>query len=207
MRVYAPLGLLWDNIASAFHFMYQTMDEQVRLFVGIFPSAAMQKQLYQKADDWCGCLKTKVRLIPPSLLHLTLKFIGNVEKRRLEEVKKAFLGGMGRFSSISFKTQQIMLFPSPSQPRLVAVAIQDNPQLNSAFRFFDSAFADFGVECDKRPFRPHITVARSRYWERETVKPSCFSLVEPITSISLVQSQLTPQGPVYTILESITVGV
>ncbi|HIK36470.1 MAG: RNA 2',3'-cyclic phosphodiesterase [Geminocystis sp.] len=179
----------------------------MRLFVGIFPSASMQKQLYQKADDWCGKLKTKVRLIPPPLLHLTLKFIGNVEKRRMEEVKRAFLAGVGRFSSISFQTQQIMLFPSPSQPRLVAVAIQDNPQLDSAFQFFDSAFTDFGVKSDKRPFRPHITVARSRYWQRETIQPSFFSLIEPITSISLVQSQLTPHGSVYTILESIPVDI
>lgn len=56
------------------------MSKLLRLFVGIFPSPSTQEQLHKKAKNLSQSLQTQVRLLAPEVLHLTVKFIGNVDE-------------------------------------------------------------------------------------------------------------------------------
>ena len=78
-----------------------------------------------------------------------------------------------------------------------------SPELGYIFEFFDQCFSDLGIVADHRSFNPHITVARSRRWQKETLSTVPVQLIEPITSVSLVHSQLTPEGAKYNILSSV----
>ena len=188
--------LLWRNYGIH-------MSKQLRLFVGIFPSPSTQEQLNQKAENWCRQLQTEVRLVPPELLHLTVKFIGNIENTRLGDLTTAFFKATGNLPSVSLQIRQLMVFPSPQKPRLLAAEIAQSPKLHSLFQFFDQGFSHLGIIADQRPFHPHITVARTRRWRKETISPVPLQLVEPIASVALIHSQLTPEGAKYTVLASI----
>lgn len=177
--------------------------KQLRLFVGIFPSQSIQEQLSQKAGNWCRNLQTKVRLVSPELLHLTVKFIGNVDNSLLGDLTKAFLNATGKLPIASLQTRQLMLFPSQRKPRLVVAEIAPSPELHSIFHFFDQGFCDLGIIAEQRSFYPHITVARTRRWYKENISPAPLQLVEPIASVALVHSQLSSDGAKYTVLESI----
>ncbi len=179
------------------------ISDRIRLFVAIFPSQFTQKQLKQKAENWCGELQTEVRILAPESLHLTVKFIGEVDNNHLGDLTTAFLKGTGNLPSASLQIKQLMLFPSPRKPRLVAAEIAQSPELHSIFQFFDQGFSDLGIIADQRSFHPHITLARARRWQKETITPAPFPLVEPIASIALVHSQLSRGGAKYTVLESI----
>jgi 2'-5' RNA ligase len=69
----------------------------------------------------------------------------------------------------------------------------------------DMALIPLGWEAENRPFRPHLTVGRvkdsrkvaSRQWP-ENVRP----LAIPVKAIHLVESELTPDGPIYTVRHS-----
>ena len=176
------------------------MNKQLRLFVGIFPSRSTQEQLNFEAENLSKQLQTKVRLLAPEVLHLTVKFIGNVDETQLSDVTTAFLKATGKLPFASFQIRQFMLFPSNRKPRVVAAEIERSPELNYIFQFFDRGFSDLGIVADRRSFNPHITVARARRWKKETISTAPVQLVEPITSVSLVHSQLTPEGAKYNIL-------
>ncbi len=179
------------------------MNKQLRLFVGIFPSRATQEQLNCEAENLSKQLQTKVRLLAPELLHLTVKFIGNVDETQLNDITAAFLKAKGNLPSASLQITQFMLFPSRRKPRLVAASIERSPELDYIFQFFNRGFRDLGIVADRRTFNPHITVARARRWQKETISTVPVQLVEPITSVSLVHSQLTPEGSKYNILSTV----
>ena len=179
----------------------------LRLFVGIFPTQSTQEKLNKEAGKWSQELQTEVRLLSPELLHLTVKFIGNVDKNQFKEITRAFLTAKGNLPSASLQIKQLMLFPSRRKPRVVAAAIERSPELQYIFQFFAQCFSDSGIIADKRSFNPHITVARSRRWQKETISSEPFQLIEPIKSIALIHSQLSPTGAKYTVLDSIPLEI
>ena len=179
------------------------MSKQLRLFVGIFPTQSTQEQLNLEAKSLSNKLQTEVRLLEPEILHLTIKFIGNVDEARLSDLTAAFLKATGNLPSASLQINQFILFPSRRKPRVVAAEIEPSPELDYIFQFFDRGFSDLGIVADRRSFNPHITVARSRRWQKETISTVPVQLVEPITSVSLVHSQPTSEGAKYTVLSSV----
>ncbi len=148
------------------------MDKQLRLFVGIFPSQATQEQLNFEAKNLSEKLQTEVRLLPPEVLHLTVKFIGNIDETQLNDLTAVFLQATGNLPSASLQINQFMLFPSRRKPRLVAASIERSPELDCIFQFFNRGFSDLGIAADRRSFNPHITVARARRWQKETISNS-----------------------------------
>ena len=190
------------------------MNQQLRLFVGIFPSQSTQEKLNKEAKNLSKQLQTEVRILAPEVLHLTVKFIGNVSETQLSDVTTAFLKATGNLPSASLQINQFRLFPSPRKPRVLAAEIERSPELDYIFQFFNQGFTDLGIVADRRSFNPHITVARtakrislrSRRWQKETIFPAPVQLIEPITSVSLVHSQLTPEGAKYNILSSVALN-
>ncbi len=145
------------------------MNKQLRLFVGIFPSQSTQEQLNFEARNLSKKLQTEVRLLAPEILHLTVKFIGNVDETRLSDFTTAFHKATNKLPSASLQIRQFMLFPSRRKPRVVAAEIERSPELDYIFQFFDRGFSDLGIVADQRSFNPHITVARARHWQKETI--------------------------------------
>ncbi|GAB4529563.1 MAG: RNA 2',3'-cyclic phosphodiesterase [Pleurocapsa sp.] len=179
------------------------MNQQLRLFVGIFPRRATQELLNQKAKNLSQQLETQIRILAPEVLHLTVKFIGNVSETQSEDFKAAFLQARGSLPCASLQIENFQLFPSRRKPRVLAAAIERSPELDDIFQFFNRSFNHLGIVAEKRSFNPHITVGRSRFWQKETIFTAPVQLNEPITSVALVRSQLTPQGAKYNIIASV----
>ncbi len=179
------------------------MSKQLRLFVGIFPTPSTQEQLNKEAKNLSQKLQTEVRILAPEILHLTVKFIGNVDEAQLSDLTAAFLKATGNLPSASLQIIQFRLFPSRRKPRVMAAEIERSPELHYIFQFFDFGFSDLGIVAEGRSFNPHITVARARRWQKETISTVPVQLVEPITSVSLVHSQPTSEGANYNILSSV----
>ena len=72
-------------------------------------------------------------------------------------------------------------------------------------RDIDSALEPLGWEVENRPFQPHLTVGRvkdsqavaGQRWPNELK-----SLLIPALAIHLIESELTPNGPIYTVRHS-----
>lgn len=182
------------------------MSTLFRLFVGIFPCQSTQKQLNLEAAQWCKNLQTEVRLLKPELLHLTVKFIGNVESTSLGDLTTAFLQIADNLPSASLHIRQFKLFPHHRKPRVVAADIELLPELNYLVQCCEEGFSNFGITRAQKEFHPHITLARARRWHSEQISPYPWKLVEPIQSITLVHSQLSQEGAKYRVVASVPLG-
>ena len=142
--------------------------------------------------------------------HVTLKFLGEVRRERLDEVEnamnrvaattKAFTTGFGGFGA----------FPSVREPRVIWLGIGANPELRVLKQDLEWSFGDIGFETERRAFHPHVTLGRTddrdgagafRGLDDLMADLECEGKVK-VTTLDLMRSQLSPEGSKYTVLSS-----
>ncbi len=92
-------------------------------------------------------------------LHVTLKFIGEVNESRVA----AFRAALSEIHSSEFAQMDFRgagFFPNDKRPRVFWIGIQASANVSALAAEIDEQFAAFGVERDTREFRPHLTLAR-----------------------------------------------
>ena len=158
--------------------------------------------------DAIARLKTLIpsaRWVNPAGMHLTLRFLGDVDEGQFVALKSA----LGTLDSPPFAltVQGVGRFPpSPKKaPRVLWVGIQPEPLLDALQAQVASVVRELGFPPDDKPFKPHITLARLK-----THKPtpeadmfldahSDFALPSfEVQAFYLVSSVLSPQGAQYT---------
>jgi RNA 2',3'-cyclic 3'-phosphodiesterase len=176
-----------------------TGDERQRLFVAV-PLPGELEALVRRAQESLPSIPG-LRLLKPEQWHVTLAFIGAVDAERAATARSVVeslpvdLGGdalIGRF----------LLLPSPSRARVVTLELADERGVFA--RLFDTVMG--GLEAggvmkrEKRPFRPHLTVARLR--TPGDVRPRYESEQArfAVQSVCLYQSELRREGAVYTVV-------
>jgi len=161
----------------------------MRLFFGVFPPRQVQEALAAARSSLRGNWKP----VRPEQLHVTLGFLGEVPRQRLDEVLaagEAAAWGVAPFTALVRGTG---FFPNEGRPR-VWFARADG-----------DGFAPLALElreqlpdllADERAFKAHITLAR-RKGPAPRPGPLVFDLEFPVSGFALVQSTLTPRGPKY----------
>jgi 2'-5' RNA ligase len=91
-------------------------------------------------------------------LHLTLRFIGEVDRHRAEDIAAA-LGAL-HAPAISARIAGVGLFDRKGQPHMVWAAVEPMAALAGLHRKVDQLLARVGVAAETRAFVPHITLAR-----------------------------------------------
>ncbi len=139
-------------------------------------------------------------------LHLTLKFLGEIEAARLEAVARA--ASRAAEASVKFEVslREAGAFPASGNPRVLWLGLHDaSGHLAELQERLESECEREGFAREKRPFRPHITIARIRFpnaaarhlgrvhREREFA-PAVFGVSEFV----VMQSQLGAGGSRYT---------
>ncbi len=159
------------------------------------------------------------RWVDPESLHLTLKFIGEVQESDLGKIKEGLQHVNGVPSKIDFRGYGF--FPSAKSPRVFWIGIESGPELSALAAQSDSALGKVGVPKEEHAFTPHLTLARRRGGSgsprrgREDGPNAVFQIVQKqlavmaapdfgtmtATEFFLYQSQLSPKGSKYTKLE------
>lgn len=154
-------------------------------------------------------LNADVKWESPEKLHITLKFLGNVETQLLENLIPALEEIARAQSSFDLTYEGIGAFPNLQAPRVVWVGTARNESLLSFQHSVELRCEDFGIARENRAFHPHITLGRvkgSRNIQRLTEKLKTITL-EPTrarcTELLVMRSDLTPSGSVYSVLKSI----
>lgn len=98
------------------------------------------------------------RVVPTEQLHLTLKFLGDVETSLIADINEAL-------ATISYSPFKICLknvgyFPPRGNPRVLWVGIDPVLETIHLRNGVEKALSDIGIERDRRKFSPHITLAR-----------------------------------------------
>jgi len=144
-------------------------------------------------------------------LHLTLKFLGNIEESQVEPLKAALASAAQRVSPFTIQVEGIGAFPKTTSPRVVWVGIsQGEEALIQLAQAVEEACVGLSFPKEERPFRGHLTIGRVRSRERLAglirelqVEEFKASTTASTTQVVLFQSVLSPKGPIYTPLAEI----
>jgi len=127
----------------------------IRLFVSLELPEASRERLHRLCCDVPGA-----RWVEPEQLHLTVRFIGEVEEHVFEEIRDR-LGGV-RVDPFEIELCGVGHFPPRGQPRVLWAGIARSDSLRLLHQRVDSVLVRAGLPPERRKFSPHITLARLR---------------------------------------------
>lgn len=141
-------------------------------------------------------------------VHLTLKFLGDVDEPRVPELGAALRRASSGCPKLPLSVAGVGAFPRISDPRVVWLGIDGGPELLELQLRLEHELSTLGFAREERRFHPHVTVARVKSRRNvahlirwlETAKPRFDSFVAE--ECHLYQSILRPEGAQYRILES-----
>ena len=124
-----------------------------RLFVALWPDERGRDALAASASEWH--FSSGAARVRPERLHLTLHFLGAVDRGRLPELRRA----LAQVNSPRFT---LMLSRPALWPGGIAVLepVQVPPALAQLHTALARALLRLGLPVETRPFRPHVTLAR-----------------------------------------------
>lgn len=124
-----------------------------RLFVAIdLPESAGDRL----SSICCGL--PGARWVEPDQMHLTLRFIGDVDSTVFKDVREALTAVHG--DPFPLQLEGIGFFPPRGLPRVVWVGIKKSEQLVQLRNRIESVLVRAGLEPEGRKYSPHITLAR-----------------------------------------------
>ena len=101
------------------------------------------------------------RFTRPEGIHLTLRFLGETEAGRLEEVATAFAAAVAGTGALSLRASGIGFFPDPRRPRVIWVGVEgEDARLQALALRCEEEARRLCFAPEARPFRPHLTLAR-----------------------------------------------
>jgi 2'-5' RNA ligase len=140
-------------------------------------------------------------------IHLTLKFFGNVEVKRIQRIAEAAERAVKEFSAFRIGVGETGVFPRASRPQVLWIGVSDpKGQLSGLQEKFESECAVEGFPKENRAYRPHLTIARLRRPEgarqlAETHLGMRFESIEiELKEIIVFRSELSPKGSKYTVI-------
>jgi 2'-5' RNA ligase len=142
-------------------------------------------------------------------IHLTLKFFGNVEVKRIEKIAAAAERVVQDFSTFQIGVGETGVFPRPSRPQVLWIGVSDSSgQLTALQEKFENECAAAGFPKEDRAYRPHLTIARLRKPEsaRSLAEAHLKMKFEPIDvevkELVVFRSELSPRGSKYTVISA-----
>ena len=167
-----------------------------RLFLAIDIPAADKEKLQRLQQGL-----TTARWTPPDQMHITLHFLGEAA---LEPVIAALEGIQP--PALTLQTKGLGTFPQRKQARVLWAGVEHDQTLLDLHEQLGVALQTTGYIPETRPFHPHVTLARFRLPPDPTAVAEYMQAHTPLAyetftakSVILYESQLGPQGAVYTV--------
>lgn len=166
-----------------------------RLFVAIRPPEEVRDLLIDAMDD-----SPALRWVPDDNLHLTLRFIGEVERPLAEDIARALLAV--RAESFDLRVTGVGRFDQRNGGAVWA-GIEPKAPVAALAAKVDRACQAAGLEPERRAFHPHITLARYGRASKAEVEPfvrrnaGLTSALFTVTDFTLFESRLSRHGAHY----------
>ncbi len=152
------------------------------------------------------------RWIQPKNIHLTLKFLGNINKADTQKVGAAIFKSAADYAPISLAVKGIGAFPGISHPRVLWIGIRGQIDvLIQLQKGLDNNLEKIGFPKENRPFKGHLTLARVKGQINQAKLINAmkkYGEFEPKSFIAdniiLFKSDLKSTGAVYTKLISVS---
>jgi len=138
----------------------------LRLFVAV----ELPDDLKRALEEAIAILKRAgadegVRWVRPEGIHLTLKFLGDVDAGQIEAIGQVLERELYLFPRFTINAKGLGVFPDATRPRVLWVGVEGKPLAELAERV-EKALTSLGFAQEKRKFTPHLTIGRWRQFKR-----------------------------------------
>jgi len=186
-----------------------TDETGIRSFLAIDPPEEVLKGIDTVQRRLRKLIEGDIRWVRPEGIHLTLKFFGDIFTADVANIAAVAEKATERESPFSLAIGGAGVFPDPHRPRVLWLGMNGDVERLLVFqKGLDQALHEIGFLREERPFRPHLTVARIKTSRgligltRALEKNEEYSAGRFVASgLSLMRSELTPRGAVYTKLK------
>lgn len=185
--------------------------EMIRAFVAIEFPAGTQTTLATTGRELSKFVPAgSVKWVRPEQIHLTLFFLGDTPTDKLPAVAIGLDAVTAQFAPLTLQLDKLGCFPAPRRPRVIWVGLKgETDKLRALQKGIEGMLRPLGWPAESKPFTPHLTLGRVREgqgplelpWGQEVV-----SRPVSVSAIHLIQSDLRPAGPIYTIRHTANLG-
>jgi RNA 2',3'-cyclic 3'-phosphodiesterase len=181
--------------------------DRARVFVGLPVVATLFGEFEALRDRLrAGPGGNSVRWTPSDKLHVTLRFLGNVDVQLLHEASARLERGCRGFAPFQLRFGELGCFPHERPPRVVWLALAGAlDQLKALQAAVVRELGDLGDHQEDKPFAPHLTLGRVR---KKTLGAAAVGRfirelevgpigAWPISEVILMRSELKPEGSCY----------
>lgn len=144
-----------------------------------------------------------LKFVEPHNLHLTLKFLGEIDFETIEKIKTILTPVMDNYKPFEIFLKGLGVFPNKNFIRVLWIGIENPQQLISLMKSVDQKLSDLGFQKEKS-YIPHLTIARVKKRPNEHFVKLIDELVNIeigkilVKDIIFYQSKLYSSGPVCT---------
>jgi RNA 2',3'-cyclic 3'-phosphodiesterase len=140
-----------------------------------------------------------VRWTPEESLHLTLKFLGDIEGTEVPRLRDTLHAVAVDHAPLTLSISGIGAFPSLRRASVLWVGVAPDSPLMALQHDVEIALSRLGYVRDLKPFRPHVTVARTQRGTRPLDaehQATCheFAGTAAVATMDLMRSHLSPGG-------------
>ncbi|MGC8580082.1 MAG: RNA 2',3'-cyclic phosphodiesterase [bacterium] len=173
----------------------------IRAFIAIPFEDNIKSEVLKIIDSLRSSVDGNVKWVARDNIHLTLKFLGNIDDQQIKLVKDT-MDGLKDIKAFKIDLCQIGGFPHILKPRVIWIGVKQQEQIKLLFDRIEARISDINRE--DRAFSAHITIGRvknningnklekiKKLWDDKII---CSSIVKRIV---LFQSILSPKGAVY----------
>lgn len=180
----------------------------MRIFIAIELPEVIKREISRIQNKMASPVN-KIKWVDSASMHITLKFLGETEEKKLTEVFGRTKKVADEFNPFFVRVKGTGAFPHAGNPRVIWMGIEEgSDELIRMVEELERELSGCGFPKEKKKWVPHITVGRvkklkdveliKKLISREKQTPGGKMRAEDIT---VMQSRLTPQGAVYTPLK------
>ena len=189
--------------------------EEIRSFIAIELPREVKLALARLQNQLKSGSPAPVKWVDPDIMHLTLKFLGNISPDIIGRITAALEEACHGVHPLQLEISEPGVFPNTRRVQVVWVGLTGElEKLSHLQKRIDSNLEPLGFKAESRPFTPHLTLARVREQATPDERQNLGQLVTGTTlegggslnvdAVHLMRSQLTSKGPVYTRIGSVT---
>lgn len=169
-----------------------------RLFLAVELPRFAREQIVLARKKWRKQLDQDVRWVPPLNLHLTLRYLGEVEVSKSKQLCSKLDHLSAETKAFLLSVDKVGASPSNSEAKSIFLRFEESPELQKFLQQIEGFCNELKLPKDKKPFEPKISL--SRVFEPQPVPPL---QIKPelkgfkLKNFALVESRLGQNGPSY----------
>jgi 2'-5' RNA ligase len=189
-------------------------NRQIRSFIAIELPSDIRSKLDELQKELKQNKLQQIKWANPSGIHLTLKFLGNIDAGDIDKITGAIRESCRGYKKFTLELAELGVFPNYKRPRVIWLGVGGQMDiLLKLQRQIDDKLELIGFPREKRPFSPHITLGRVRDSITSNEQEQYGGVIQnkkynerhiiSVSSVNLMRSQLQPTGAIYSEISSI----